>query len=362
MQPIKLLIVDDSFVVRRLISKALSEEPSIEIVGVAENGQVALLKLSQLNPDFILLDLEMPDMNGLETIQEIRKCAPKLPILVFSALSERGAMITLEALSLGANDYITKPQQMKDVQATLIYLREALIPRIQSLAITSCSFPVKLKTPPLSPPTKKSNQTAIDIVVIGASTGGPNALDEILVPLPKNFPVPILIVQHMPPVFTRSLAERLNTKCQIPVYEASLKQPLDAGTIWIAPGDHHLFITQQGNQVFLETNQNPPQNFCRPSVDHLFQSVAPIYKSHTLAVILTGMGQDGLMGCRQISDYGGQIFAQDEASSVVWGMPGSVVRAGLADKVLPLNTLAIEIEKRVFVGRFSPKTKSALSE
>ncbi|HEY9624704.1 MAG TPA: chemotaxis response regulator protein-glutamate methylesterase [Crinalium sp.] len=351
MQTIRVLIVDDAVMVRSRLSKILSADPQIEVAGVAATGQIALAKLTQLDLDVVILDVEMPDLNGLQILSRIRQMDAHLPVIMFSAMTTIGATATLDALTLGASDYVTKPSHLGNVDSVTEYLQDTLIPKIKALGEKSIQ---KSKPPPrVSPPAIAANfpvkpsQSRVEIVAIGVSTGGPTALATVLADVPPDFPVPIAIVQHMPPMFTKLLAERLTTKCSLPVREAIAGATLCPGTIWIAPGDYHLRVQQVTSMVQLALEQTPPQNSCRPSVDVLFESVAHIYGDRALGVILTGMGQDGLRGCQEIRDRNGQIVAQDEASSVVWGMPGFVVNAGLADAVLPLEQIMPEVLRRV---------------
>ncbi|MBD1845891.1 chemotaxis response regulator protein-glutamate methylesterase [Cyanobacteria bacterium FACHB-63] len=358
MQPIRVLIVDDAVMVRSRLSKILATDPQIEVAGVASSGRIALARLSQLNPDVIILDIEMPDLDGLQTLAQIRQRDAELPVIMFSAMTTIGAIATLDALSLGASDYATKPSQMDNVDHLTEYLQATLIPKIKALSqkVTQTrSTPIPDTSPKTIPAASSSPQlprSSAEIVAIGVSTGGPNALTTLLSDLPADFPVPIVIVQHMPPMFTKLLAERLSTKCALPVWEATLEAELCPGTVWIAPGDYHLRVKDTNSKdtdstVQLVIDQSPAQNFCRPSADVLFESVAEVYGDRALGVILTGMGQDGLRGCQEIRARNGQILAQDEASSVVWGMPGFVVNAGLADAVLPLDQIMPEILRRV---------------
>jgi two-component system chemotaxis response regulator CheB len=354
---IHILIVDDAVAMRQFLSKALSSDPALAVVGVAANGRIALAKIPQLNPDLVVLDVEMPEMNGLETLAAIRKTYPSLPVIMFSALTERGAAVTLDALALGANDYVTKPANMGGLQDSLGYIREQLIPKIKVFCCrdadptASITHATPLPTTPWLPPVPLASRRRVDIVAIGASTGGPDALAALLPCLPAEFPVPIVIVQHMPPIFTRHLAGRLRSKAALCVGEASTGETLRPGQVWLAPGDFHMVLEQQGRDIRLKLHQAPPENSCRPAVDVLFRSVVGVYGARTLAVVMTGMGQDGLRGCQQIRAAGGQILVQDEASSVVWGMPGTVAKTGLADRVLPLPQLADEIVSRVWTGR-----------
>jgi two-component system, chemotaxis family, protein-glutamate methylesterase/glutaminase len=353
MPKIRVLIVDDAVVVRSRLSKLLAADPEIEVVGVAATGRIALAKLSQVYPDVVILDVEMPDLNGLETLTALRQTHPQLPVIMFSALTYAGATATLDALTLGASDYATKPSNLGNVEAANRHIQSTLIPKIKALSAKATTTPPKASAI-ANPPGQKtiiapSNLAKINLIAIGVSTGGPNALMVLLSQLPPKFPVPIAIVQHMPPMFTKLLAERLDAKCSLQVQEARPGVRMTAGTVWIAPGGYHLKIERDATDLILAINQDPPENSCRPSVDVLFRSVAQATKGYgnSIAVILTGMGQDGFQGCQQIRQVGGQILAQDEASSVVWGMPGYVVNAGLADVVLPLDAIAGELLRRV---------------
>ena len=368
MPKIRILVVDDSVVVRRMVSDALASDPQLEIAGTAANGKIALAKIPQVNPDIVILDVEMPELDGIGTLVGIRKSLPALPVIMYSTLTQRGAEATLEALSKGATDYVTKPSNVGSAAQGLECIRTQLIPKIKAICGRVLGLPVpsplaatvasKTLPPRLAFPRREER---IDIVAIGVSTGGPNALASLIPTFPRDLPVPVVIVQHMPPVFTRLLAERLAAKSQIGVEEGYPGAVLEPGCAWIAPGDYHMVVASDHHQVMLRTHQGPPENSCRPAVDVLFRSVAGVYKPHALAVVMTGMGQDGLRGCEHIREFGGQILAQDQATSVVWGMPGFVANAGLADKVLPLDQLGMEILRRVRNGRESTREfKSAL--
>jgi len=355
---IRVLIVDDSVVIRKILTNVLSEDPELEIVGVAANGKIALQKIPQVNPDLITLDIEMPELNGLETLKEIRKDYPKLPVIMFSTLTERGAEATLDALTLGASDYVTKPANVGKVSESTERLRMELVPKIKALVPkfeTALKLPkratpdLRAKVGPFQP--RPSGPQRVDIVAIGISTGGPNALAELLPALRGDFPVPIVIVQHMPPVFTLNLAKRLDAKSANTVREGVEGGKLEPGRIWIAPGGFHMKLRRVGTEVELTINEDPPENSCRPAVDVLFRSVAEIYGAHSLAVVMTGMGYDGHLGGEEIYERGGTVLAQDEESSVVWGMPGIVVMSGLSDDVLSLDDLPAAIMRRVMQGR-----------
>jgi len=355
---IRVLIVDDAVVFRRLVADELARDPALEVVGTAANGRIALAKMTQVNPEVVILDVEMPEMDGLTTLKELRKAYPRLPVIMFSALTERGAEATLDALALGASDYFTKPASAEGADACLAVIREQLIPQIKALCARdghAASGAVRRNFIARSPPGPAPPSPAVTrfppgpvrVMAIGASTGGPNALAEIFSQLPADFPVPIVIVQHMPPMFTRLLAERLSAHSAIPVQEATSGALLEPGMAWIAPGDYHMIVTRDGTQTRLLMHRDPPENSCRPAVDVLLRSLAKVFGHDSLNVILTGMGQDGLRGCELVREAGGQILVQDEATSVVWGMPGAVARAGLADRVLPLSFIADEILRRV---------------
>jgi two-component system, chemotaxis family, protein-glutamate methylesterase/glutaminase len=351
MGKIRVLVVDDSAVIRRVVTGELSTDPEIEVVGTAANGQIALAKMTQVNPDLVILDVEMPEMDGLETLARLRKGFPRVPVIMFSALTERGAAATLDALTLGATDYFTKPAGPGGLEDSRRVIRDELIPAIKEICKANRGLPAgpvtaTAKTTTPTPPTGRPI-ARVDVVAIGVSTGGPNALAEVFRALPADLPVPILIVQHMPPMFTRMLAERLAANGKVPVEEATSGIALRPGRAWIAPGDFHMTIVRDGLQVRTSLNQEPPENSCRPAVDPLFRSVAKVFGPNCLAVVLTGMGQDGKRGCEAIREKGGQVVVQDEATSVVWGMPGAVARAGLADKALPLAMIGAEIVRRV---------------
>ncbi len=351
-EKIRVLVVDDSVVIRRLVTYAIEQSAELEVVGAAANGVIALQKIPQVNPDVITLDVEMPEMDGLETLRELRKLYPQLFVIMFSTLTERGAATTLDALMLGANDYVTKSSKEGSFDQSMARLREELVPKIKQFFQivdkgSSAPAPKTVATTKSPTPRFPGNVGRPKIVAIGVSTGGPTALGEIIPELPGSFPVPIVMVQHMPPLFTRLLAERLQSKSKIRVQEAVQGSLVEPGTVLIAPGDYHMRVVRKGNEVCVALDQSPPENSCRPAVDVLFRSVGELYGSSTLGVILTGMGYDGLRGVELLKAEGAQILAQDRDSSVVWGMPGAVVEAGLADAALSLKSIAPEIQRRV---------------
>lgn len=350
MTPISVLVVDDSVVVRRMVTDVLSADPGIRVVGTAPNGRVALSKLDLLAPDLVTLDIEMPEMNGIETLKALRITRPRLPVIMFSTLTAAGATATLDALSAGASDYVTKPSNVGSIAASLEAIRSQLVPRIYALAgprpaaRARPARPLGAAAVPLHG--LRPNQP-VTVLAIGASTGGPDALNTVLSSLPESLPVPVVVVQHMPPLFTRLFAERLDRSCALTVVEATDGLVLRPGTVLIAPGDHHLEVVRKGTQVVSRLQDGPPENFCRPAVDVMFRSVAKAYGDGTLSVVLTGMGQDGRRGAEEIRSSGGQVLAQDAATSVVWGMPGAVTEAGLADAVLPLGDVSRVILERL---------------
>lgn len=348
----RLLIVDDSAVIRRDLTAALAREPGLAVVGSASSGRVALMKIPLLQPDVVVLDIELPDLDALETLAAIRQEWPKLPIIILNVPTIPGAAATVDALTLGAGGYAMKPEAAVPSPDALAFLAAEVVSRIEQ-----CCPGFSRDQPVVRKAARGSSQAQkrIDIVAIGVSTGGPQALMDVLPVFTVDFPVPILIVQHMPPVFTRLLAERLAGKSRIPVGEGMLYQTLAPGHAWIAPGDFHMSVERDGEEVRIVTDRRAPENSCRPAADVLFRSVAQVYGAHVLAVVMTGMGQDGFRGCEQIRAAGGQVIVQDEASSVVWGMAGIVSKAGLADQIVPLKGLAPEIVERVWRHRYSTR-------
>ena len=340
--------MDDAVVARRVISDILSEEAGLEVVGTAPNGRIALTKIERLQPDLVTLDIDMPELDGMETLGLIRSNFPGIDTIMVSNLTQRGARVTVDALFMGAADYVTKATKTSSPEAAKDHLREQLIPKIRALYLGRQGGSTPSRTPVSNTAAGAgSRPRKVGIVAIGASTGGPNALAEMLEKIPKGFLAPVVIVQHMPKNFTAFLADRLDSRCALTVREAQNGSVLTPGCAWIAPGDLHIKVRQNGGQSYLVTDDGPLVNSCRPSVDVLFHSVADCFNSSTLAVVLTGMGQDGLEGCRSIVSVGGRIVVQDQSTSVVWGMPGNVANQGLAEAVLPCSDIGPEIVRRV---------------
>lgn len=364
MGPARVLVVDDSVVVRRVLSDLVSSDPDLELAGTAASAPIALQKLSQVNPDIVILDIEMPEMDGIEAARRIRAGWPKLPIVMCSTLTERGAAVTLQALAAGASDYVSKPSSLggRDASLALTAFRDSLIPKLKALTGRS-----DRAGPRLGPSADGPNRVArprlgkaVSVIAIGSSTGGPNALAEVLRNVPADIGVPIVIVQHMPPLFTRMLAERLTATTAIPVKEAEAGDELLGGHAYIAPGDFHLNVVRDRTAVRIALDQEPPENSCRPAVDVTFRSLARVYGTGVLGVVLTGMGQDGTRGARAIVDAGGTMIVQNRESCVVASMPMSVAAAGLADGVFPLDEIGGELATRAWRSRLKAAPMSPM--
>jgi two-component system chemotaxis response regulator CheB len=360
--PIRVLVVDDSVVIRRLVTDALSRAGGIDVVGVAANGRIALRKAEQLAPDAITMDIEMPEMDGIEAVRELRRAGHRMPVVMFSTLTERGAAATLDALAAGATDYVAKPANVGSVSESLARVAGELVPRLRALVPHPAGPPtgsqagspgvrpgrvagLRVQGPTTAAPRPAPAPHPVRAVVLGSSTGGPEALSRMLGALTAPPPVPVLVVQHMPPVFTRQLATRLDRTGPARVVEAAAGEELRPGTVYVAPGDHHLVVRRDGTRMVTALDDGPPVNYCRPSVDVLFESAVEVYGGHLLGVVLTGMGADGRTGARRIVEAGGTVVVQDEPTSVVWGMPGAVAQAGLAHRILPLPEVAPAVEQ-----------------
>lgn len=353
MNPIRVLVVDDSVVIRRLVTDVLAAETDIEVVGTAVNGRAALDKVDLLGPDLVTMDIEMPEMNGIEAVRALRAAGSRIPIIMFSTLTEQGAAATLDALAAGATDYVTKPANVGSVTRSIGQVRDALVPRIRSLvtaARPAAAAVPRGEAPASSPaptgPAARTGTSPYRLLVVGSSTGGPEALHALFGALPP-LRVPVAVVQHMPPVFTAQLAARLDRTTAWSVVEAQDGQALRPGVVVVAPGDQHLEVVSSAGTLTARLHDGPPENYCRPAVDVLFRSAAAAVGQGTLGVVLTGMGRDGALGATAIHERGGSVLVQDQATSVVWGMPGAVVEAGRAEQVLPLAAIAPELRRRL---------------
>ena len=338
-------------VTRRVISDILSEEDGLEVVGTAPNGRIALTKIERLKPDLVTLDIDMPELDGMATLTQIRTDFPGIDVIMVSNLTQRGARVTVDALFLGAADYVTKATRSRSPEAARAHLREQLLPKIRALYLGRRPKPKAKATAPAPKPSPGADRAKpIGIVAIGASTGGPKALAEVLETIPQGFRAPLVIVQHMPKNFTAYLAQRLDSRSALSIREAEDGSVLRPGTAWIAPGDLHIKVEDRRDGHRIVTDDGALVNSCRPSVDVLFESVAGVFGAASLGVVLTGMGQDGLDGSRLITATGGKIIVQDQGSSVVWGMPGHIASTGIADIVLPCEEIGPEIVRRVGFG------------
>ncbi|MGQ7847804.1 protein-glutamate methylesterase/protein-glutamine glutaminase [Granulosicoccus sp. 3-233] len=356
----RILVVDDSSMYQRLLSDVINSHPQMEVVGVAVNGREALEKMDSLRPHLVTLDILMPQMDGIQTLMELRRNWPDVRTVMVSSLTSEGSDAALDALTLGAHEYAAKPVSAGGISAIRETLNQDLLPKIAALCDLDCAGdmvaeePVVAEQPDRAPGRFVSTQNAgPELVVIGVSTGGPDALTRLLLQLPGNFGVPICIVQHMPAEFTGKLAARLNAASKLTVCEACAGDRLQAGTVYVAPGDYHMVLERVGGTDVIRLNQNPMENSCRPSVDPLFRSAAAIHGARCLGIVMTGMGRDGLKGSEVMYAAGGSILVQDEASSVVWGMPKLVAQAGLAEAQVPLERMARAILDRVMVAEGS---------
>lgn len=351
------MTVDDSVVARLVVAESLRGEPDLVLAGFAQNGSAALDKLTELDPDVIVLDVEMPVMDGLETLTELRRRGIRVPVIMFSTLTGKGAATTVEALTRGASDYVQKPSATSTAESVAV-LKAELLPKLRALA-PRVEQPVPVATRQQAAVRERPRAGVAtqarrpELVVIGISTGGPNALSEMLPGLAADLPVPVLIVQHMPPMFTTMLAGRLDARCPLPVAEAAGGELLLPSRVWVAPGGRHLVVQRTPAGVVLGTHEGEPENSCRPAVDVLFRSAAEVFRGAVLAVVMTGMGRDGFAGSAVLKSQGAQVLAQDQDSSVVWGMPRFVAENGLADAVLPLDRIAEEINRRVHAPHVS---------
>ena len=366
---IRVLIADDSILFRKMIREALSREPDYEFVGVVRDGMDVLEKIKQFEPDLVTLDLGIPVLSGIDVLREIRRQGLQTNVLVVSAMTEDEVDTSLEALRLGAYGIAVKPTGgnatencagLKSVLASkfaafrLLHVRLTAVSTGENAALEDQGGQVTHQSESNGAgltamcgknPSRfrKQRQGALSVVVIGTSTGGPEALRSVLPAIPWDFPFPVLVVQHMPKGFTASLADSLDGICPVNVAEAAHGDLVEPGRILIAPGGEHMKLRRQGNSVIVELTTDAPEHHCRPSVDVLFRSAVDVYGAGTLGIIMTGMGEDGAEGCRLIKNAGGSVIAQDEESCVVFGMPRLPVEEGIADAVVPLSELTSEM-------------------
>lgn len=349
----KVLVVDDSMLFRKVVRDALATEPGVEIAGSAADGRAALEKIERLRPDAITLDLEMPVVDGLEVLRQLRKQADPPGVIVVSAFTDAAAALTAQALRLGAFDFVLKPTGA-NIDENRTRLTTDLVPKIRVLAerrqlTLEASDPVVATSAPQQT-TESLPERPPEIVAIGISTGGPAALHEMLPKLPKDLPVPVVIVQHMPPKFTRSLADDLDRRCGVRVKEATHGERLKPGTVYIAPGGQQMKLESLAHGFNVVITDDPPEKCCKPSVDYMLRSLAQQIGPRVLAVIMTGMGDDGHLGCKLLKQRGAHIMAQEAASCVVYGMPRQIIDNNLADLIRPLNQIAETISQVVRPG------------
>ncbi len=336
----RVMVVDDSVVIRGLVARWIAEVGKFDVVTTAANGRIAVEAVERFQPDIVLLDLEMPEMDGVAALPLLLKQKPGMRVIVVSTLTQRNAEISLKCLSMGAADYLAKPDGRHQVSASADFRRDL----IEKLTIHAGSRARPVRVAPaavVARPSIKPIATRPECLLIGASTGGPRAVEEVLGGLGSALRrVPILVVQHMPPMFTAVFAEHLQTQFGLRACEPTHGEPLSPGTIFIAPGGRHMGLSRTGSDVpVIRLDDTPPVNFCRPAVDVLFRDAAAVLGKAALAVVLTGMGADGTQGARALVKAGATVLAQDEATSTVWGMPGSIAKAGLAHDVLPLDAI-----------------------
>ncbi len=362
----RVMVVDDSAVIRGLITRVLEAEPDIEVVASVSDGRFAVASIDRHVVDVIVLDIEMPQMDGLTALPLLLEKAPWVKIVMASTLTLKNADVTLRALSAGAADYIPKPTSTRDMLGPVTFNRE-LVDKVRHLgkaarqagsrsnqATTTQSYVKRVLTPvaravPTKPVLRNFMPGMPKVIAIGSSTGGPQALFEVLKNLSGPLPVPVLLTQHMPPTFTTILADHISRACNVQACEAQDGMTIERGRVYVAPGNYHMTaIEKPGAGLVIRLNQDAPENYCRPSVDPMMRSLVSIYGASVLAVILTGMGQDGLEGCRAVVNAGGNVIGQDEATSVVWGMPGAVATAGLCSAILPVVEIGPRLRQIAF--------------
>ncbi|MBI3710854.1 MAG: chemotaxis response regulator protein-glutamate methylesterase [Proteobacteria bacterium] len=361
LSPVRVLIVDDSAVIRGLIGQVFDSDPEIEVVGSVGNGQLAIAALTRTEVDVVVLDIEMPVMDGLTALPKLLAAQPDIKVIMASTLTQKNAQISFKALELGATDYLAKPTAASKIGTAADFKRE-LVTKVKALGAARRSRPrtglrsrvtprpvparqsvgpIRLRPPSLLPP---------EVIAIGSSTGGPQALFAMLGALPAALKLPILITQHMPATFTTILAEHLARAAKRPAAEAVDGETIVPGRIYLAPGDFHMRAEAGGATRVIRVTKEPPENYCRPAVDPMLRSLASVYGPRGLSVILTGMGSAGAKGGEAVAAAGGTVIAQDEATSVVWGMPGAAAAKGVCSAVLPLPELAPHIAKLALRG------------
>ncbi len=362
--PTRILIVDDSALYRQSIDNVLREVNEATVVGKAKDGREALVKIEELDPDLLTLDVQMPDMDGIAVLREIKRRGLRPKAIMVSSYTAHGADVTTEALMEGAFDFILKPSS-KDSQGNRRQLFESLQERISAFrqspncrspetATRAASRKSAVNTDVCSKDVVESAPSprqACQAVILGTSTGGPAALKAVCPKFPAELPVPVFVIQHMPPGYTHSLAERLNAICELEVVEATDKTEAVAGRILIAPGGRQMKLQRSGDGVIVRVNDDPPENGVRPSVDYFLRSAAEVFHGNALAVIMTGMGVDGLCGCVELKQAGGYVFAQSQDDCVVYGMPKAVINHDLADRILPLGKIAPAVARHVKRGQ-----------
>ncbi|WP_422367634.1 protein-glutamate methylesterase/protein-glutamine glutaminase [Pelagibius sp.] len=362
--PYRVMVVDDSAVIRGLLTRSLEADRSIKVVASVGNGEIALKSLERYDIEVIILDIEMPVMDGLTALPKLLAAQPNVKVVMASALTRKNAEVSLRALQAGAADYVTKPSSTSELTSADNFQRE-LTEKVKALAAATRSSPGARPSKPAAGVVKESprstgklyggreivlrKQPIVNprIIAIGSSTGGPQALLEVLADMTSTVKLPILITQHMPATFTTLLAEHIARATGVPAKEAVHGEMIEPGRIYMAPGDYHMVVESKGAGQQIVLNQGPQENFCRPAVDPMLRSMAPIYGAGLLTIILTGMGSDGKKGAEKVVEAGGAVIAQDEATSVVWGMPGAVATSGLCSAVLPLKEIGPSVRKMV---------------
>lgn len=374
--PYRVMVVDDSVVVRGLITRALEQDSEVEVVASVANGQQAVNAAQRQKLDVVVLDIEMPIMDGLTALPKLLECDPTLKIIMASTLTKRNADISIRALSAGASDYLAKPTATRELVAAAEFQRD-LLAKVKALgaAHRGGSGHVSARAAQAAQATAKAPHSAVavapavsrlsptgpialrkagsarpEVLVLASSTGGPQALMEVLAHLDERVTCPILITQHMPPTFTTILAEHISRRCGRACREAVDGEAIVANRIYIAPGDFHMLVEMKGGHRVIKLDKGPAENFCRPAADPMLRSIARAYGGRALVLVLTGMGQDGLQGARAVVEAGGTLLAQDEATSVVWGMPGAVAQAGLCSAVLPIGDISAQVRRLMLGG------------